>query len=86
MIDTLTKAWGRWMQQRTATQQELILERLRCGSATNEELTKIGLRYSARIYDLRRKGYDIDTKTLKGGLVQYRLVAEPSPRLAVETA
>lgn len=65
-----------YFNPRMSGQREVILDRLRRGSATNQELAKIGLRYSARIHELRGQGHQIETKALKGGLTQYRLVLE----------
>lgn len=42
------------------------------GSATNAELLEVGgFRFGARIFDLRRHGYDIRTEPAHGGLVRY---------------
>lgn len=39
---------------RLAGQAGIILERLRCGPATNRELSDISLKYTSRISDIRR--------------------------------
>jgi hypothetical protein len=44
---------------RLGRQQTAILARLRQGPALNIELAHIGIRYSARIEELRKAGYDI---------------------------
>lgn len=61
-----------------ATQNDRILERLKQGPATNRELNEIGFRYSARIHELRRDGYDITWAPVKGkpSLIVYRLNME----------
>lgn len=40
-------------------QCQLILERLRAGSATNGELSTLALKYTSRVSDLRASGYDV---------------------------
>lgn len=66
-------------RKRLSNQHMKILERLRCGEATNAQLSVVALRYSARIEELRRAGYviaivrrDYDT-----GCNVYRLEREP---------
>lgn len=61
-----------------ATQADRILERLKRGPATNRELNGIAFRYSARIHELRRDGYDITWSPVKGkpSLTMYRLNME----------
>lgn len=46
---------------RLSRQALAVLARLEAGPATNLELIPISTRFSARIYDLRRAGYVIDT-------------------------
>ena len=54
------------------------LARLRKGPALNTELVRVGgLRAPARIHDLRRNGYSIDSECLRGGLWKYTLTACP---------
>lgn len=45
--------------KRLGKQQREILERLRSGPATSGDLARIGIRYSARIEELRKAGYRI---------------------------
>lgn len=61
--------------ERISTQRAAILERLRRGAVTNIELQKIGIRYSARICELRKMGYSIATKIVnrKDGITLYEL-------------
>ena len=56
-----------------------VLERLRCGPATNKELVQIATRFGARLLDLRRAGYDIQitARNRETGLTVYALVREP---------
>jgi len=65
---------------RLSAQCVKVLDRLRRGRATNVELVGICLRAGARIYDLRKAGYEITTSQAKDGtgLVWYRLVKEPT--------
>ena len=44
---------------RLGRQQQAILERLRRGPATNNELVQIAQRFGGRIGELRAAGYDI---------------------------
>ncbi len=64
--------------ERATSLSRRVLERLRQGPATNTELSEIGgLRYSGRIYDLRRAGYRITSKRIAGGLWMHELVGGP---------
>lgn len=59
------------------TQQQKILNRLKFRTwVPFEELNQICFRYSARIYDIRKKGIEIDNK-LKDGKWWYRLETDP---------
>lgn len=64
---------------RLGKQQQAILERLQAGSATNVELARIGIRYSARIGELRSAGYRIEivARDFDSGLVTYKLCGVP---------
>lgn len=66
--------------KRLTRQQTLVLARLREGPATNMELIPISTRFSARIFELRKQGYKIDTECIDRakGLSLYTLKAEPS--------
>ena len=60
---------------RLSGQCRLILAKLREGAATNDELARIARKYTSRISDLRKAGYDVqcvehDHKT---GLTFYEL-------------
>ena len=52
-----------------------IRERLMAGEATNVELARITPRYGARIYDLRKQGFDIETvsQNKATGVTVYRM-------------
>ena len=59
---------------RRPSQCERILERLRQGSVLNSELSRIALNYTARIGDLRAKGYQIDCVRMgDNGVCEYVL-------------
>jgi hypothetical protein len=58
---------------RLATQNDLILARLKRGPATNAELAKISLKYTSRLSDLRKAGHAVQCERVKGGLTVYRL-------------
>lgn len=60
----------RWENQRYR-----ILSQLRKGPVTNRELSEVALKYTSRISDLRKFGFDIRCRRLGGGLTEYRLVA-----------
>lgn len=45
---------------------------------TNIELSKISLKYDARISELRQKGYEIETAHDKDGIYKYKLKRIPS--------
>lgn len=65
------------------TQRDTILDALRkAGSlgVTNGALNRLGIfRYSARIHELRERGYEIKTVNGADGLATFYLKAEPSP-------
>lgn len=44
---------------RLSGQRQAILDRLRRGPATNKELAMLSLKYTGRISDLRKSGYDV---------------------------
>lgn len=58
---------------RLSGQNAAILERLKAGPATNRELYGICLRPSARIYDLKQRGYEIKSERIEGGLWMFTL-------------
>jgi len=45
--------------------------------ATNIELNNIQFRYGASIYELRKEGYKVWTKHVKGGVYRYILTGGP---------
>lgn len=58
---------------RLTGQNAAILERLKRGPATNQELVDYSLKYTSRISDLRAKGYRISCERGEGGLNTYTL-------------
>jgi len=65
------------MQTKKETQEAKILRLLKGnGFVTNIDLNKVAFRYSARIYTLRREGWNIQKEYEKPGLVRYWLVPE----------
>lgn len=44
--------------------------------ATNKELNRICLRYSARIHELRQDGFNIVSKAMKNGEYRFYLIGE----------
>ena len=68
------------MQPDRSTQRDKVLDALRrAGSrgVTNVQLNATCFRYGARIFDLRKMGYDIKTESEGGGLFRSTLVSEP---------
>ena len=61
---------------RRASAKARVLARLQQGPATNEELNAICYRYGARLLELRRAGWPIDTEPLCAGVFVYRLRQE----------
>lgn len=56
------------------SKEQRILKLLLPGKPVHmRQLNAISFRYSARICDLRRKGYKIDTNQLAHGEFEYRL-------------
>lgn len=64
---------------RLGRQQKAILEALRVGPVTNTELLGIGMRFGARIQELRKAGYEIATcsASAERGCYLYTLLREP---------
>lgn len=64
---------------RLSRQCSLVLERLRQGPATNDELATISRKYTSRISDLRSAGHDVEAfdRNHKTGVCWYRLKANP---------
>ena len=58
---------------RLTGQNGAILERLRSGPATNQELAGISLKYTSRVSDLRKAGYTVACERQTGGLTRYTL-------------
>lgn len=63
--------------KRLSDQQQFILDSLRQGPMTNVELSRIGLRFGARLKELRDAGYRISKEQTDRGLWTYTLEAEP---------
>lgn len=63
------------------SQRDQVLKMLREAGrrgVTNSELNHhVGYRYSARVFELRNRGFDIETVNGKGGLCTFYLKAEP---------
>ena len=61
-------------RKRLKGQNKAILNRLRIKPATNTELARLSLKYTARISDIRAAGYDIKATRIEAGLWVYELV------------
>lgn len=59
--------------KRRMSNRDRVLARLQSGPASNRELNDICFRYGARILELRRDGFHIDTEYGADGFVLYRL-------------
>lgn len=59
-------------------QSERIIARLRLGDATNDELAAIARKYTSRISDIRKAGYEITivSRDHASGVVVYRLTKD----------
>lgn len=74
-------------KERLASKREDILNALRSAGRkglTNQELSKIALRYGGYIGLLYEAGYVINKINLKNGLFKYILVSEPKEELKIE--
>ena len=45
---------------------------------TNRELNKVGYRYGARLWELKKEGYCIRTESLGDGLYKFTLLSGPT--------
>lgn len=61
--------------KRLSKQCQAILARLRQGRSTNRELSELSLKYTSRISDLRKAGYQIEVveRDYETGRVLYEL-------------
>lgn len=62
-------------RKRLSAQSQAILDRLRRGPATNYELAQIALKYTSRLSDCRKAGYDVRmvSRNYETGVTLYRL-------------
>jgi len=70
-------------KQRTDSHKHRILMLLRSAGdkgILNTELSKIALRYNARLQELYVEGYKIESQELGGGLTKYILKSEPETK------
>lgn len=60
---------------RLSAQCQAILDRLKVGPATNDELSRISRKYTGRISDLRKNGFQVEcfVRDHASGLSWYRL-------------
>lgn len=61
-------------RKRLAGQNAVILDMLREGPRTNDELNKVSRKYTSRTSDCRKAGYNILCTPLGGGLNLYTLL------------
>lgn len=62
------------------TQAERIHARLKRGWTSSRALNRIAFRYSARIFDLRRDGANIESERRPNGMWYYRVKPKPRTR------
>lgn len=67
-------------EPRLTGQNAAILERLKAGPATNAQLARLSLKYTSRISDLRKHGYDIECDRGLKGVNTYRLTVRHTTR------
>ena len=75
--------------ERQKTKQEKILHALRKtkdNGITNEELSKIALRYGGYLGKLYKEGYKIKKESLGKGLYKYTLIEEPRDKVVIKKA
>ena len=65
-------------QSRLSGQKLKIVQRLRQGPALNTELNSICYRYGARIFELRKAGFEIEKAFVEPGVFRYSLCSEPT--------
>lgn len=60
---------------RLSRQCQALLDRLRLGRVSNDEMSRISRKYTSRVSDLRKAGYSIEvvSRDKKTGLVIYEL-------------
>lgn len=68
------------MSGRRRSQKREILEKLEAGPTTNIALSRISLKYTGRISDLRADGWIIDATPQGGGVTRYDLRGKKTPR------
>lgn len=67
-------------KERTSSQRDRIINLLKHAGdkgVLNTQLSKVALRYNARIQELYVRGYKIDSVELAGGITKYILRSEP---------
>lgn len=69
---------------RLSRQTALIIETLRRGPATNDQLSRMSRKYTSRISDARAAGFVIDCERMGGGLTKYHLLREPGQPAQLE--
>ncbi|MGM1044798.1 MAG: hypothetical protein ACQEXX_01490 [Bacillota bacterium] len=76
---------NRETRERTESQKDKIIGLLReagDNGVLNTQLSKVALRYNARIQELYVMGYKIDSEELAGGVTKYILKSEPSVKVS----
>lgn len=68
-------------RRRLSAQCAAILDRLQRGPASNRELAGVSLKYTSRISDLRKAGYDVQVaaRDVRSGLTTYVLRPSREP-------
>lgn len=76
-------------KERIPNQKVRIIEALRLAGEsglTNKQLSKIAMRYTARMAELYKMGYNIKLDNLGSGVVKYTLLSEPVKPVKQENA
>lgn len=76
-------------RERIPNQKKRIIEALRLAGEnglTNKQLSKIAMRYTARMAELYKMGYNIKLDNLGNGVVKYTLLSEPVKPVKQENA
>jgi hypothetical protein len=66
-------------ERRKASKEKILATLREAGlrGVTNLELNEIAFRYGARIFELRKLGYEIDKEYVEPGVWRYTLLSEP---------
>ena len=75
-MKSLSEEWRRVMETKTNQRTRILRELKDKRFVTNLDLNKICFRYSARLAELRKDGYNIQKEYERQGVFRYWLVPE----------